>query len=233
VIVAGGAWSRRFLKDLGLTLPQLKVRASVQRTAPLEGAPETAMWSKEFALRKRQDGGYTIANGNSNIAPLVPDSVRFFNDFLPALRMEWSGLKLRLDDRFLQEWREAAPMPLDQVSPYEKARVLDPEPDRAANRKAMDALARQFPAFAGAKVVQEWAGLIDVTPDAVPVISTVAEVPGLVVATGFSGHGFGIGPGAGHLAADLATGARPIVDPKDFRFSRYTDGSNPRPMAGV
>ncbi|WP_395681485.1 NAD(P)/FAD-dependent oxidoreductase [Inquilinus sp.] len=233
VIVAGGAWSRRFLKDLGLTLPQLKVRASVQRTAPLDGAPETAMWSKEFALRKRQDGGYTIANGNSNIAGLVPDSFRFFNDFLPALRMEWSGLKLRLDNRFLQEWREAAPVPLDQVSPYEKARVLDPEPDRAANRKAMDALARQLPAFAGAQVVQEWAGLIDVTPDAVPVISTVAEVPGLVVATGFSGHGFGIGPGAGHLAADLATGARPIVDPKDFRFSRFSDGSKPRPMAGV
>jgi glycine/D-amino acid oxidase-like deaminating enzyme len=233
VIVAGGAWSRRFLKDLGLTLPQLKVRASVQRTAPLEGAPETAMWSKEFALRKRQDGGYTIANGNSNIAPLVPDSFRFFNDFLPALRMEWSGLKIRLDDRFLQEWREAAPVPLDQISPYEKARVLDPEPDRAANRKAMADLARQFPAFAGAKVVQEWAGLIDVTPDAVPVISTVAEVPGLVVATGFSGHGFGIGPGAGHLAADLATGARPIVDPKGFRFSRFSDGSKPRPMAGV
>jgi len=233
VIVAGGAWSRRFLSDLGLRLPQLKVRSSAMRTAPLEGGPETAMWSKQFAFRKRHDGGYTIANGNANVSPIVPDSFRFFGEFLPALRMEWSALKLRVDGRFVQEWREAAPVPLDQPSPYEQVRVLDPAPDRRYTRQAMADLARQFPAFAGAKVVQEWAGLIDVTPDAVPVISTIDAVPGLVVATGFSGHGFGIGPAAGHLAADLATGARPIVDPTAFRFSRFTDGSRPRPMAGV
>ena len=69
--------------------------------------------------------------------------------------------------------------------------------------------------------------MIDVTPDAVPVISPVDAVPGLIVATGFSGHGFGIGPGAGRLVADLATGSTPVVDPHDFRLSRYSDGSNP------
>ncbi len=68
-------------------------------------------------------------------------------------------------------------------------------------------------------------GMIDVTPDAVPVISAVDDVPGLVVATGFSGHGFGIGPAAGRLAADLVTGAAPLVDPAPFRFSRFSDGS--------
>jgi glycine/D-amino acid oxidase-like deaminating enzyme len=82
-------------------------------------------------------------------------------------------------------------------------------------------------------MVQEWAGLIDVTPDAIPVISKVESLPGLVVATGFSGHGFGIGPAAGRLAADLVTGSTPIVDPTEFRFSRFSDGSKPRPMAGI
>src|SRR5262249_20200727 len=139
----------------------------------------------------------------------------------PALRQEWSSLQLRLDDRFLQEWREAKPVPLDRPSPYEAVRVLDPKPDRPTLRKALQSLAHRFPAFAEARMVQEWAGLIDVTPDAVPVISQVASVPGLVLATGFSGHGFGIGPAAGRLAADLVTGATPIVDPTDFRFSRF------------
>jgi glycine/D-amino acid oxidase-like deaminating enzyme len=83
------------------------------------------------------------------------------------------------------------------------------------------------------KVEQRWAGLIDVTPDAVPVISTVDDLPGLVVATGFSGHGFGIGPGAGRLAADLATGARPFVDATAFRFSRFHDGSQITVEAGL
>jgi glycine/D-amino acid oxidase-like deaminating enzyme len=72
-----------------------------------------------------------------------------------------------------------------------------------------------------------------VTPDAVPVISPVGGLPGFFVATGFSGHGFGIGPGAGRLVADLVTGADPIVDPTPFRLSRFSDGSRPRPIAGV
>ena len=90
-----------------------------------------------------------------------------------------------------------------------------------------------YPVFAKAKVAQEWAGLIDVTPDAVPVISGVDALPGFFIACGFSGHGFGIGPAAGRLAADLVIGAPPIVDPHHFRFARFTDGSNPRPEAGV
>ncbi len=86
---------------------------------------------------------------------------------------------------------------------------------------------------AKAKVDQQWAGLIDVTPDAVPVISSVDGLPGFFIATGFSGHGFGIGPGAGRLVADLVTGSGPIVDPTPFRFARFSDGSQPRPIAGI
>ena len=63
------------------------------------------------------------------------------------------------------------------------------------------------------------------TPDVVPVISPVAAVPGFFIASGFSGHGFGIGPGAGRLMADLVTGDPTIVDPKPFRYERFTDGS--------
>ena len=74
--------------------------------------------------------------------------------------------------------------------------------------------------------------MIDVTPDAIPVISQVDEIPGLHIATGFSGHGFGIGPGAGRLTADLVTGPAPCVDPAAFRLSRFTDGSKVRPDPG-
>ena len=233
VIVAAGAWSRRFLKDINITLPQLKVRASVMRTAPLPDGPESAFWFGAAAYRKRLDGGYTIANGHVNVAPIVPDSFRFFKSFLPALRSETRSLKLRIDQRFVQEIVEARPVPLDQPSPYEKTRVLDPAPDAQYLHQALAELSKIFPVFAKAQIVQKWAGMIDVTPDAVPVISPVDEAPGLIVATGFSGHGFGIGPGAGRLVADLATGTTPIVNPHDFRLSRYSDGSNPQIIAGI
>ena len=103
--------------------------------------------------------------------------------------------------------------------------MLDPAPDTARNLQALARMKALYPAAANMQIVQHWAGLIDVTPDVVPVISSVESLPGLVIATGFSGHGFGIGPAAGRLAADLATGARPIVDPTPFRFSRFSDGS--------
>lgn len=91
---------------------------------------------------------------------------------------------------------------------------------------------RAFPALEGAEVAQSWAGYFDVTPDAIPVISPVGDLPGLHIATGFSGHGFGIGPAAGRLMADLVTGSAPVVDPHDFRLSRFSGGSRVRPDKG-
>ena len=75
--------------------------------------------------------------------------------------------------------------------------------------------------------------MIDVTPDIVPVISGVDTLPGFFIATGFSGHGFGIGPGAGRLMAEMVTGDAPVVDPTAFRFGRFTDGSRPLPLPAV
>lgn len=231
VILAGGAWSNLFCGRHGLDLPQLRVINDVLRTSPVNG-PETAMWASGFALRKRQDGGYTIANGGGNRAPIVPDTFRYFRRFLPALKMERRGLKPRLGWQFLDEARVPRRWALDEPSPFEYHRVLDPKPSRQRADEAWNNLTRVFPAFKTAAIEQRWAGCIDVTPDAIPVISPVDALPGLVIATGFSGHGFGIGPGAGRLAADLALNDTPFSNPHEFRFSRFTDGSTIKPDNG-
>jgi glycine/D-amino acid oxidase-like deaminating enzyme len=233
VVLAGGAWSRLFCGNLGLNLPQLKVRSSVLRTAPVEGAPETAALGHGFGFRKRLDGGYNVGNALNTNAEIMPDSFRLFFDFLPAFRIERKALRLRVSERFLEEWRTPRRWSLSAVTPFERTRVLDPAPiesDLAAARKH---LAEAFPVFANVPVAQGWAGLIDVTPDAIPVISAVESLPGFFIATGFSGHGFGIGPGAGRLMAELVTGDAPCVDPTPFRFSRFSDGSRPRPQVGI
>jgi glycine/D-amino acid oxidase-like deaminating enzyme len=224
-ILAGGAWSRLFCGSIGVRLPQLKVRASVFRTGPISGGPETSAWVGGFAYRRRLDGGYTIANGSSNVVPITPDTFRFFREFVPAARAERRGLRLRLDHRFLQEARMPQRWALDEPSPFETIRMLDPDPVASINTEAAKSIAEVFPVFNAATIAQQWAGMIDVTPDVVPVISELEHVPGLVVATGFSGHGFGIGPAAGRLAAEIATGRKTIVDAAPFRYSRFTDGS--------
>ena len=221
VVLAGGAWTSLFCGSLGLRFPQLKVLGSVMRTAPFAG-PIPAAGAGNFAFRKRLDGGYTLAQRNANLAEIVPDSFRFFFDFVPSLVTQWHELRLRIGRRFIEEWRIPRRWALDTVSPFERVRILDPEPSRAILDQGRKNLLRAFPGFAEAKIVGSWAGLMDVTPDAVPVISDVPSLPGFFIASGFSGHGFGIGPGAGQLMADLVMGAKPLVDPAPYRLQRFS-----------
>jgi glycine/D-amino acid oxidase-like deaminating enzyme len=85
--------------------------------------------------------------------------------------------------------------------------------------------AARFPTLGRPEITNSWAGMIDAMPDVVPVVDRIQSIDGLIVATGMSGHGFGIGPGFGkaiaHIAADRATGH----DLSRFRFSRFSDGS--------
>jgi glycine/D-amino acid oxidase-like deaminating enzyme len=224
VVLAGGAWSRLFCGNLGVELPQLKLLASVMRTGPVDGAPERAAGADDFAFRKRLDGGYTIARRNANVADITPDSVRLFFDFLPAVVSQWHELRLRVGRSFMEEWRVPRRWALDAKTPFETMRVLDPAPSQGILDEAERNVVRSFPAFGGMRIAERWAGLIDATPDGVPVISEVPSLPGLFIASGFSGHGFGIGPGAGHLAADLVMGTTPLVDPSPYRYQRFGKG---------
>ncbi|TDE39570.1 NAD(P)/FAD-dependent oxidoreductase [Antarcticimicrobium sediminis] len=225
VVLAGGAWSRLFAGNSGVQLPQLKVLNTVMRTSPVEGGPEASVWAGGFALRKRADGGYTVASGTENTVDFVPDSFRLARAFLPALFHEWSSLKFRLSGRWSEEARQPRHWRPEDITPFETCRILDPTPSERVLRQCWGEAQQAFPILQGAERLQSWSGMIDVTPDAVPVISGVEDLPGLHIATGFSGHGFGIGPAAGRLMADLVTGSAPVVDPQAFRLSRFSDGS--------
>ncbi len=229
VVLAGGVWSRMFCRSLGIRLPQLRVMSSVMRTEKMEGGPEMSASGFGFSLRKRMDGGYTVASWSGNVHDIVPDTLRFTRDFIPALRHQRGSLNLRVGGPFVRDLFSPAAWKLDGVSPFEKTRILDPAPHEPILRQAQTNLTAAFPVFHGMKIAERWGGVIDVTPDAVPVISGVDTVPGFFIATGFTGHGFGIGPGAGRLMADLVMSQTPVVDPAPFRYSRFTDGSRPRP----
>jgi glycine/D-amino acid oxidase-like deaminating enzyme len=224
VILAAGAWTGLFCASLGVRLPQLKVLSSVMRTAPVNG-PEPCTYMKDLGYRKRRDGGYTIARGSGYIVPVVPDSLRYLREFAPTIRKEATSLKPRVNAQSFLEFRTPRRWSLDETSPFEQTRVLDPAPNAIMNRVAREAMIRLYPHFQHVPIVQAWGGYIDVTPDVVPYISAVGDIPGLTVAAGFSGHGFGIGPAAGRLAAELATNQQPSVDPTPFRISRFSDGS--------
>ena len=230
VILAGGAWSRTFCRNLGIDLPQLKVRSSVLRTAPLTDGPTTSTSGPGFAVRRRADGGYSIAHRNVVRHDLVPDSFRLLRPFWPLTWMSWRELHMSIGRRFVEEAKQPTQWNSADITPFERCRILDPAPNIAELNQALKNLCQAYPVFRRVTVTERWAGMIDVMPDVIPVISTVTQHPGLVIATGFSGHGFGIGPAAGQLSADLATSATPIVNPTDFRYERLIDGSPMTPM---
>jgi sarcosine oxidase subunit beta len=77
-----------------------------------------------------------------------------------------------------------------------------------------------LPAFADAPVARVWGGLLDMTPDALPVLERTA-LDGLVVAAGFSGHGFCLGPITGQIIRELVIDARASLPIEPFRSDRF------------
>ena len=221
VLLAGGAWSGLFCARHGITLPQLKVRGSVFRTGPAPLITDRAVWCMDVAFRRRADGGYTVAHGGVTDHPVTPATLRHMRAFWPSFRAERKRLHLRLDHRFWTELTMPRRWSMDHRSPFEVNRTLDPDPNRKLLAEAKANLMRLFPAMRDVTIAESWAGMIDVTPDAVPVIGPAARLPGLFIATGFSGHGFGIGPGAGKLASELISGTQTCVDPSPFRLERF------------
>ncbi|MFN3746909.1 MAG: NAD(P)/FAD-dependent oxidoreductase [Hyphomicrobiaceae bacterium] len=218
VVLAAGAWASSFCHQLGLRFPQAAVRSSILAVGPGATGPD-ALHTSRVSLTRRGDGGYTLAvSGAARVDP-TPQLIRFSRAFLPMFARRFRAVA----PGGLQAWRAgfgtSARWALDRPTPMEFARILDPRPDAGMIRKTLARARELLPSLAQVPVTAQWASYIDSTPDGVPAIGETS-IPGLILAAGFSGHGFGIGPGAGHLIADLVTGVRPIVDPAPFTPAR-------------
>jgi glycine/D-amino acid oxidase-like deaminating enzyme len=224
-VLAGGAWASSFCRQLGIRFPQATLRQSIVRVSPVAQRLPDALHTTHVSITRRSDGSYALAiSGRGRVDP-TPQLMRFAPQFLPMFAKRWRNVfpgaleGLRSGHESLKKWR------LDEPSPMERVRILDPKPDPVAVRKTHDRAVELLPALREARVANAWAGYVDSTPDGVPGIGEVPEIPGFILAAGFSGHGFGIGPGAGHLIADLITGAEPIFDPAPYSPGRFKESA--------
>ena len=103
VVLAGGAWSRLFAGNAGVYFPQLKVINSVMRSVPFDAGFDTSTSGGGFSVRKRLDGGYTIAQQHLNIVDIVPDSFKLLLKFWPALTHDPWSLRFRVGKTFVKE----------------------------------------------------------------------------------------------------------------------------------
>lgn len=231
VICAAGVWSTMLLAAMDIVLPQLAVRATVARTEEAPLVFDGAAGLKDIYVRRRMDGGYTVASAVTEHL-IGPNSFRYFSNFLPSMKSA-GDIRLCLGEDVTQSPFPRKRWSADETSPFEKHRVLNPAPSQSVLALMRANLDKRLPDLAGVKFAQSWAGMIDAMPDVVPVMDAVADYPGLFIATGFSGHGFGIGPGAGLVMADMVEGRPSRHDLTRFRFSRFTDGSKMVPGPGL
>ncbi|EPH0091479.1 NAD(P)/FAD-dependent oxidoreductase [Pluralibacter gergoviae] len=226
VICAAGVWSSMFCRRHGIDLPLGNVIGTAFRTQPIEQAIAMPLYTPDFACRPQIDGSYTVSvSGRGRLEPGA-QGIRYARQFYPTFKSRRKNLKFNFGIKPFFDGPEAlGGWEFDRQSPFERVRILDPAADASLVQEGLAAMRKEYPALANLKLAQAWGGMIDSTPDAIPVISTVAKLPGLVLSAGFSAHGFGIGPGAGRLAADLATDSTPVVDPTPYRYSRLVDGS--------
>ncbi|MCE2475482.1 MAG: FAD-binding oxidoreductase [Alphaproteobacteria bacterium] len=227
VVLAGGAWSTYFARNAGIDLPQLIVRSTVGRTHPAadRGLPNVA--APGFATNRRADGGHTVTTGDLVEHYVGARSFRDLTKFVNLMRKSARDLRLRPKPPagYPGAWGSRARWTADEVTPFEQMRVLNPPPSQEGQRRLMRRLPERAPWLHEAGIAETWAGMIDVTPDAVPYICEVPSLPGLFIGTGMSGHGFGIGPGVGRVLGDLVLDRPTGLDLTRFRFERFADGS--------
>lgn len=226
VVLAGGAWSSLFASRLGLTLPQLTVRSTVVATSAVPSIYEGNAADEKLAFRRRRDGGYTLALSDLTEHFIGPDSFRYLKPFMPAFMDDWRSFRFGVPPKtFPDGWRTERAWSADEVTPFEKNRILNPAPRQGVADTLIRRFKERFPELGAVTAAHSWAGMIDTMPDVVPVIDHVSACPGLTIATGFSGHGFGIGPAAGKLVAEIVQGNAVEYNMKRFRYNRFQDGS--------
>ncbi len=89
--------------------------------------------------------------------------------------------------------------------------------------RVVDPAVRRLPALAEAEIANGWAGLYETTPDHNAILGPPAAVRGLMLANGFSGHGFMQAPAVGQLIAEWIVDGRPSLDLHELRLERFAE----------
>ncbi|HZP95759.1 MAG TPA: FAD-binding oxidoreductase [Candidatus Limnocylindria bacterium] len=219
VILAAGAWSGRLLRVIGIDLPIRWVRGTAAQTTPAAPITALSVSTPPVGFCQEEDGKIRFGTAAWADHDISLESLRHFRIFLPNYLKNRKMFRMHIDRFFVEDLVRRVPAP--RRNPFDWPRVDEPPPSRPKIERAFRDLVRLIPSLQGARIDRMWAGYIDVTPDALPVIGPVKGVEGLLLATGLSSHGFGVGPAVGASVARLALGCAPSVDLAPFAFERF------------
>jgi sarcosine oxidase subunit beta len=229
VVVAAGVWTARMVRPLGLRVPVKPIIYSNGETAPLPALFTATIRGFRFSCRQRPSGELVVGAGLDTTVAYEPslDDLRDARLWLGRYWANRARIELRL--RRLRPGRLLADLHGSGTPPGERLPIgAEPVPNRRLLERARGAVAERMPPVREAPLARVWAGLIDLSPDGLPVIERPGRPDGLVLLTGLSGHGLALAPVLGRILAQLALDGRTPCDIAPFRLARFA-GRVPAP----
>ena len=205
--MTGGIWTAALAATAGVHVPVMPVALSQCETEPVEPLLAPTLRCFDFGARQRPNGQLSMSAGINTVVDhyLSLASLRHARTWTRRYLANRKAIRLRVGRR---------------------------GQERPANRALMDAsltaAANMIPRLRDVRITRYWAGVIDMSPDGLPILDGATGVDGLVVVTGLSGHGLALGPAIGRIAAELATDGRTTRAIEAFSLRRFA-GATPIP----
>jgi hypothetical protein len=180
VVVAAGVWTPHLTRTAGLDVPIMPVIMSELETAPVPPLFAATLRAFGFGARQRP-GGEVVVSAGLNARDRHDVSLadlHWLRWWAPRALSFRKAIRLSLDvRRFAAQVRHR--------STLGTALVPAPSPEPPVDARLVDAslqrLAQVVPDLAGTAVVRRWGGLVDMTPDGLPVVDGSSGPDGLVV----------------------------------------------------
>ncbi|WP_394855763.1 NAD(P)/FAD-dependent oxidoreductase [Rhodococcus opacus] len=220
VVVGAGVWTPYLAKTVGLDVPIMPVVMSELETEPVKPLFEQAIRAFGFGSRQRRNGKVVVSVGlNAKVAHGVSladlNGLRYWLTRAMSFR---KNLKVKFDlARTIEQLRHRSTLSTDLI-PHVSPELTC---DRKVVHSALGRLSTVIPELQGAKATRYWGGLVDMTPDGLPIIDGHVGPEGLPLITGLAGHGFTLGPVLGEIASDLSLDGATKRDIESFRLARY------------
>lgn len=153
VVCAGGAWSSRFSRRHGIDVPIANVEGTALRTTIAKNVLQAGcIFTPNYALRRRIDGAYTVAVPGYGTVNIAPQGLRYATKFYQMYQSNLTKkLSYRINSSFWNGPEAAGKWEFDEISPFEKIRILDPLPNKKLVDLAIKNLTTDYPELGGIK----------------------------------------------------------------------------------
>jgi glycine/D-amino acid oxidase-like deaminating enzyme len=223
VVVAAGVWTPYICATAGIRVPIMPISMTTGETSSVGETIGPTVRSKYFSAKQRPSGTVVLDAGFSTS---VSHGFSFYDSrdigiWLPRLRAYARSVDPYLDmARIAAEVRGLSRISMKAVG----ARRAERAPNRSEIEKSVNSMGDVFPCLRGASVDKCWTGVVDMSPDGLPILDGDAGPTGLAFVAGLSGHGFTLGPVIGQILVDMIEARPSEFDLYPFRLSRVREG---------